>query len=182
MYYKKTFSLAAIAVALCASTNQSAAQTTASTNLQVVINSILSISVNNNSVTLTFNELEDYQNGVTTPMTSHLTITSILPYEVSLVADAGSLTATGTNDDEIAASAIRVEAPSSTNNDALPGKTLSAISSLSTTAATLISGSYAVAAPADVTYSVPQAKVATDILGKAPDTYTVALTYSISNP
>ncbi|AHF17800.1 hypothetical protein [Niabella soli] len=159
------------------------AQTTGTTNLHVVITPLLSITVQQADVTLTFATLADYQtNGATTAMTSHLAITSILPYTVSLAANTATMAGTGANTDVVNVSAVTVTAPSTTNNNNLPGNTLRTIAALSTTAAPLIQGSSALAAPADVTYSIPQAKVATEILGKTPDTYTAVLTYSISNP
>lgn len=164
------------------SSTADAQPTTGTTNLHVVINPLLSITVQQPDVTLTFATLADYQNGVSTPMTGHLTITSILPYTVSLAANAATLAGTGGNTQTVNASAVSVTAPATANNTNLPGNNLRTITSLSTTPAPLIGGSYALAAPADVTYSIPQANVATQILGKEPDTYTVALTYSITNP
>ncbi|MCD2421419.1 hypothetical protein LQ567_01500 [Niabella pedocola] len=165
-----------------ASSTANAQPTTGTTNLHVVINPLLSITVQQPDVTLAFTTLADYQNGVTTPMTGHLLITSILPYTVSLAANAATLAGTGGNTQTVNAAAVSVTAPATANNTNLPGSNLQTIAALSTTPAPLIGGSYALAAPADVTYSVPQANVATQILGKAPDTYTVALTYSITNP
>ena len=156
---------------------------TGTTNLHVTINPLLSITVQQTDVTLTFTTLADYQtNGATTEMTNHLAITIILPYTVSLAANTGTFASTGSNTDVVNAAAVSVTAPATTNNNNLPGSTLHTISALSTTAAPLIQGSYALAAPADVTYSIPQSRVATEILGKTPDTYTTILTYSISNP
>ncbi|MBZ4192463.1 hypothetical protein [Niabella beijingensis] len=174
--------LVATTFVLGASVTATNAQTTGTTNLHVVINPLLSITVQQPDVTLSFTTLADYQNGVTTPMTGHLLITSILPYTVSLAANAATLAGTGGNTETVNAAAVSVTAPATANNTTLPGNNLQTITSLSTTAAPLIGGSYALAAPADVTYSIPQGNVATEILGKAPDTYTVALTYSITNP
>lgn len=175
--------LPAIALILAISiTTTNAQSTTGTTNLHVVINPLLSITVQQPDVTLSFTTLADYQGGVTTPMTGHLIITSILPYTVSLAANAVTLAGTGGNTETVNAAAVSVTAPATANNTSLPGNNLQTIPSLSTTPAPLIGGSYALAAPADVTYSIPQANVATEILGKAPDTYTVALTYSITNP
>ncbi|MBO9620457.1 MAG: hypothetical protein J7539_15630 [Niabella sp.] len=179
--YKNVLVLAFIAVS---SFTTALAQTSGTTNLHVVISPLLSITVQQTDVTLSFATLADYQtNGATTTMTGHLSITSILPYTVSLKANTATLTGgTSGNTDVVNASAVTVTAPASTNNNNLPGKNLQTIASLSTTAQPLIGGTYALAALADVNYSIPQAKVATEILGKKADTYTAVLTYSITNP
>lgn len=181
---KKIYKLATSVALICGCTITSThAQTTGTTELNVVINPLLSITVNDAEVPLEFTTLADYQtDGALAEMTGHLTITSILPYTVSLAANTATLSGTGTNADEINASAVTVTAPASTNNSALPGNDLKTISALSMTAQELITGSYALAAPADVTYSIPQSKVVTEIIGKTPDTYTAVLTYSITNP
>ena len=177
---KKTASLC-IVLFIALITQLNAQTTTGTTKLDVVLSSVLSITVNNATVTLNFNNLSDYQNGASSALTNHLTLTSILPYTVSVKAAGTTLTGVADNTKSILASAVSITAPTGTNNDVLPGKTLSTVAALSNSDQALITGSYAIALPADVTYSIPSNKVS-EVLGKPVDTYTVNLTYTITNP
>lgn len=172
---------ASLGIVLCIALITQLNAQTGTTKLNVVLSSVLSITVNNATVSLNFSNLAAYQNGVSTPQVAHLTLTSILPYTVSVRAASETMPGTVNTSSSINASAVTITAPTGTNNDALPGKTLGSVASLSNSNQTLISGSYAVALPADVTYSIPQAKVS-EVLGKPVDTYSVDLTYTISNP
>lgn len=171
-------SMAILGLAMMIST-QTQAQTTATANVNVTLSPLLSINVNDANVPLALNTLTDYQNGVSVEMPGQLTVSSLLPYSITVKANGATLsdgTATpNTMDVDIVTVGI-----TSTNL----GVTPAAAAPLSaTTAYTLATGALpALAKPLDVTYSIPETVSNSDkVLGHPSGTYTQVITYTIAN-
>jgi hypothetical protein len=169
------------AILLTAAASVASAQTTGTTNVHVKLTDVLSLTVNDQDVNINFDNETDYQNGVSVPMSGHLTVTSNQSYNLNVKA-AGNLTGTNLNSDILEPSVLTVEMPAGGNNTNL-GETPSIASGLSSDDSPLLSG----AAPAvqkllDITYSVPASVSKTNaILGKTADTYSTVVTYTVTS-
>jgi hypothetical protein len=160
----------------------SKAQTTGQTNLQVILNPVLSILVNQPTTTITFTTATQYQNGNSTDQTGHLTITNIgaQTYSVKVAASAATLAGTGTNTHTIPAGDINLSVDGGAASIGT-GSTANTVT-LSTTATALItSGPASLLKTLGVTYAIPAASSAT-LIGLPSDTYSTTVTYTISNP
>jgi hypothetical protein len=175
---KKFFTIAT-AVALIG-IGSAKAQVTGTTNVHVKLADVLALSVNNADVNINFLTTDDYQNGVSVPMSGHLTVTSNKPYSLNVKA-AGSLVGTGSNTDVLSPSVLTVALPSGGNNTGL-GVTPTVAAGLTTADAPLLSSATpAVLKAIDVNYSVPSSVSTTSqILGKKSDTYTTVVTYTVT--
>jgi hypothetical protein len=61
--------------------------TNGTTNVNIVLNGIQSITVGQPKVDLIYSTIEDYNNGVETEMTDHLTVYSVCPFAVNVTSD-----------------------------------------------------------------------------------------------
>ncbi len=156
------------------------AQTTGTTSVHVKLVDVLSLAVNNSDVNINFNTVSDYQNGVTVPLSGHLSVTSNKAYTLNVKA-AGNFAGTGVNTDVLDPSVVHITLPAGGNNTSL-GVTPSAVSNLSSSDAALLSSANpAISKLLDVTYAVPSSVSTTSaILGKKADTYTSTVTYTIT--
>lgn len=155
---------------------------TPTTNLHVVLSALLSIQVNDADVSLTYTTLADYQAGVTTTKTGHLTVSSLLPYTIKLKVNTATLPGTATPANTVDPSIVQVLLPTGGNNTGFGSATVTTIASLSTTAAALItSAPPALAKLLDVQYSISASNTLTGILGKPADDYKSTITYTITN-
>lgn len=179
---KKVLSASVLALAsLSFATAANAQQTkTGNTNLHVVITDALDFTVNNTDVTLTFASAADYQSGVTSLQNNHLTVTTNRPYDLELQAAATTLAGTGGNLQTINASTVTVEIDDPVAQ-ALGG-TATTISALSDQKQKLLASATATSNKGiNVKYSIPSSVSQTaEILGKAADTYTTLLTYTVT--
>src|SRR3954465_12014371 len=83
------------------------AQTTGTTSVHVKLVDVLSLAVNNTDVNINFNNVSDYQNGVTVPMRGHLSVTSNKAYTLNVKAS-GDFAGTGVNTDVLASSVVQI--------------------------------------------------------------------------
>lgn len=171
-------SMAILGLVMILST-QSQAQTTATANVNVTLSPLLSITVNDANVPLAFNTLSDYQDGVTTAMPGQLTVSSLLPYSITVKADGANLSDGATTPNTMNVDIVTVGITSSNL-----GVTPAAAAPLSSTEAyTLATGALpALAKQLDVTYEIPKEVSSTDrVLGHPSGTYTQVITYTIAN-
>ena len=156
------------------------AQTTGSTTVKVQLQDVMSLKVNDPEVLLTFASTKDYEEGVSAPKNSHLTVTSNKPYNVKVSAG-GNLAAATTANGTLDAGVVLISFPNTGNNTALGG-TIKPAAALTTTEQELITGAAAVVEQnIDVIYAVPATISRTNkILGKNADTYSTVVTYTIS--
>jgi len=156
------------------------AQVTGTTSVHVKLVDILALAVNDNDVNINFNELADYQSGVTVAKPGHLTVTSNQPYTLNVKA-AGSLVGTGSNTDVLDPAVLTVALPTDGHNTSLGG-TSNTVAGLSTTNAALVtSATPGLVKLIDVNYTVPSSVSTTSaLLGKKADTYTTTVTYTIT--
>ncbi|MCD2421417.1 hypothetical protein LQ567_01490 [Niabella pedocola] len=127
--------------------------------------------VNNSDVTVSFNNLNDYKNGVSTSLNNALTISKTTAYDVYVKASSPNLV-NGSNTIPVGCVSIS----SSTGDPSVSAVTLSP------TAQKIISA----AAPVidrqvGLKYSITADKV-TQVLGKPPGTYNTTITYSFVAP
>jgi len=177
----KKFNLIAVILLFMVVGAKAQDQTTASTNVNVELNDVMSIAVNNSNVLLRFVNSADYLNGVSTPQPAHLTVTSNKAYTINVKAT-GNLSGTGSNNDILDAGVVAVSIPSDGTNNGSLGGTLTPVNALTTGDNTLITAATPVTAKnIDVLYTVPSSVSTTNkILGKTADTYTTVVTYTIS--
>jgi hypothetical protein len=175
---KKIFTVASVFALL--GIGAAKAQVTGTTNVHVKLADVLALSVNNADVNINFLTTEDYQKGVSVPMSGHLTVTSNKPYSLNIKA-AGPLNGTGGNADALSPSVLHVTLPTNGNNTNL-GVVPTAAAGLTTANAPLLSAATpAVLKAIDVNYAVPSSVSTTsEILGKKSDTYTTVVTYTVT--
>ena len=153
---------------------------TATTNVHVQLNDVMSIAVNDADVHLRFLQASDYVNGVTASHPAHLTVTSNKAYTLNVNA-AGNLSGGTGNNDILEPGVVSISIPATGNNGNLGG-TLTPVGQLGTTNTPLLTSATPTAGKdIDVVYTVPSTVSKTDkILGKTADTYTTVVTYTIS--
>lgn len=153
---------------------------TATTNVHVQLDDVMSIAVNNSDVYLRFLQASDYVNGVTASHPAHLTVTSNKAYTLNVNA-AGNLSGRTGNSDILEPGVVSISLPATGSNANLGG-TLTPVGALATTNTPLLtSATPAAGKDIDVVYTVPSTVSKTNkILGKTADTYTTVVTYTIS--
>jgi hypothetical protein len=188
LYSKKTImlkTLRALAFALIIflmGSFASKAQTTGQTNLQVILNPILSILVNQPTTTITFTTGAQYENGNSTDQAAHLTITNIgaQTYSVKVASSAATLAGTGTNTHTIPAGDINISVDGGAASVGA-GSTANTVTLSSTATALITGGPASLLKSLGVTYAIPAASSVT-LIGLPSDTYSTTVTYTISNP
>lgn len=141
------------------------------TPLTVEVADLQEMHINQPEVSLSFNQLSDYQNGISVDIPGHLTISKTNPFDVYVKAQSSSLV-NGTYTIPVDCLQIGPAA----------GQTSVQTVTLSTTGQKLISGE----APCldknyNIRYSIPADKIPS-LLGKPPGTYTTTVTYSFTAP
>lgn len=171
---------------LIAYSNTTNAQTTATPNLNIIINPLLNITATG-PAHLTYSTITDYTGGKDSTAIGQLSVTSILPYTVSVKGSGDFMN--GTN--SIALGNVVVTAPATPNNQAVSlissGISNVQTPSLTTSSQAVFGGTWAFAAPIDVEYKISSTNSMTangsgGVLGAPTGTYTAQLTYTISNP
>jgi hypothetical protein len=154
---------------------------TGTTNVHVQMNDVMSITVNHADVYLRFLQAADYVDGVTSPQSAHLTVTSNKAYNLNVSAAGNLAGGVVGNTDFLSPGVIAVSLPLDGNNTSLGG-TRTAVAELATTNGALISAATAAAGKSiDVLYAVPSTVSRTNkILGKVADTYTTVVTYTLT--
>ena len=174
----KIFKVAFVAIIALAA-NSAFAQNT--TNLHVNVEAVYSIVVTDADVTIDMNEPEHFTDGnASDEQSGHLEVTATDGYVVTVTADE-FLTGESLSE-TISTSTIVVTANDGTYLGAgTDGGSTADFSDaqLSTTGATLITGSAGDMRSFDVTYSIPAAS-APAYINVAPDTYTTVVTYTIA--
>lgn len=141
------------------------------TPLTVVVADLQEMHINQPEVSLSFNQLSDYQNGISVDIPGHLTISKTNPFDVYVKAQSSSMV-NGTYTIPVDCLQIGPAA----------GQASVQTVTLSTTGQKLISGE----APCldknyNIRYSIPADKIPS-LLGKPPGTYTTTITYSFTAP
>jgi hypothetical protein len=150
------------------------AQTSDEVTLNVTLVATQSISVNatQETVTLTFDDATDYQNGVTSEQASHLAVSSTGLFQVKVNTSTENLVYETNN---IPVSTVTVTPAYASGTD--PDATATGVS-LSTTATTILDSDDGTAqAFYNVTYF---ASGGADYINKSAGTYTTTVTYTIS--
>ncbi|HTN38766.1 MAG TPA: hypothetical protein VL053_16915 [Arachidicoccus sp.] len=149
-------------------------------NINVKLSPLLALTVNTPDVNINFNTLTDYQNGVTVPMPGHLTVSSLLPYTVSVKANDATLSDAATTPNTMNVNIVTavLTAGGTTGGTVAPATPLS-----NATANPLVTlATPALAKVLDVTYAVPSSvSNSAAVLGHPSGTYKTVVTYSIVN-
>ena len=170
-----------IAIALF-STAYADAQTTTTSNatLNVELTKVMGITVNpdQDNVTLAYEDIDDYRNGVTVSEADHLTVYSTGAFAVQVKAD-GNLAGTGSNTGTIDVTTINIVPAAGTSNgsNGISSDATYSPVPLSSTATTILSSD---TAAIDGTVNIDYAGAGNNkYVNIAPDTYTTNLTYTI---
>lgn len=147
----------------------------ASTNVNVTINEILSINVFNNNVNININNAEDVINGKTKQMLSHVQITSTVPYEVRVSASSNFIGQTSAEEIDIQHLKLNVTAGAGVNFS--PQTDVTAIITTDLESGALLGSSTSgdVNRILDISYFMEGG----EHLLVSPDTYSNIITYSI---
>lgn len=152
-----------------------------STILKVTLTDVLSIMVNQSVVSLNFLTPADYQNGVSTIMNNHLTVTSNQAYDLNVKSDLSSLKGEKAgNSASLDAKIITIEVDNASGQGL--GGIPSVVTALSTTDQFLLKNAIPVTNKSiNIKYAIPGSISSTDaVLGKPADTYSTLVTYTIS--
>lgn len=182
---KKNLLTTSMAVSLIAlfSTAKAQTQSTATSNLNVKITEQIKINFGDGSgnigagdINLEFTKPEDYVTGVSTTKAGHLLVTSTGSYTVDVKTENADLKGTGTNNNTIAADAIKVKLLS-TNNSSIIGNT-NGLNLAQTDGHFITSAPATTKTALDVQYFTE----ANDsrFVGIAADTYTTKITYTLT--
>lgn len=148
------------------------APVTMNTSAQVLIDDLSELIVQDPSVSLTFNTVAAYKNGVTTQMPNHIKLSATVPYDVTVKASSNFLTS-GTGG-QIPVGVITIEG--------MPSQTGITPVVLSSTAQKIISSANpGIDRLLNLQYRVPAAQT-TNLLGKTAGTYSTTITYTLVAP
>lgn len=141
------------------------------TPLTIQIADLQEIKINQSAININFNQLSDYQNGVSVDIPNHLTVSKTNPFDIYVKAQSNTL---NNGQNAIPVNCIEI--------GPVAGQSTIQKVTLSTTAQKIISGE----APCldksySVRYSIPSEKVPS-LIGKPPGTYTTTITYSFTAP
>jgi hypothetical protein len=156
---------------------QSPAAKEGTTKVHIVLNPMQAITVNETDVTLTYASIDDYNNGVDTTMTSHLTVYSVGGFIVNVKSNGDFI---DTNGSSIDAADVIITATAAGDS---PGTTFAPVTlSTSTSETPLITSTIGgFAKNYNVNYSTKEAGNAFKYAAKEGGTYTAQVTYEISS-
>ncbi len=150
--------------------------TNGTTNVNIVLNGIQAITVSGSQVDLVYSSIENYNNGVETKMTDHLTVYSVGAFVVKVSSEGKFKT---TNGEEISAGTVTITAE---KQDSSPGE----LSSVTITTGTAITEQPLITSEVggfNKKYNVNYKHAFTneaDAFGNKVDTYSAIVTYDIS--
>lgn len=145
------------------------------TTLKVTLAQVQTITVKHSDVELNYATAADYTNGVGVTKQDHIEVDSSDDFKIQVKTSGADLTGTGSNTDLIAAGSISVLASDGSTSPANNGQYTSV--NLSTTEQTVITADAGMGRNFDVKYSGAGSDA---YAGKAADTYSTTVTYTLS--
>lgn len=141
------------------------------TPLTIQVADLQEMKISQSTINIDFNQLSDYQNGVSVDIPNHLIVSKTNPFDIYVKAQSNTL---NNGENSIPVNCIQIG----------PAEGQSAVQSvtLSTTAQKIISGEApCLDKPYSIRYSIPSDKVSS-LIGKPAGTYTTNITYSFTAP
>ena len=150
------------------------ASKTVNNTLQLIVDNLTEITLPVSTVSLDFNNQNDFKSGVSSNVLNQINLSSTVPYNITVKASSSNF-ATSDGSSTIPVSVVTIEGMTGQNG-------ITPIT-LSTTAQPIITaGAPEIDKILNLKYSIPASKIPADVLGRSQGTYTTNIIYTMVSP